>query len=65
MINYDLMWKVALSRDFDVAERYFDVALQQIYMYLFFVKIPFRPRIVLSRLFVSKISVTSSVCVRS
>ena len=43
---------------FHVAERYFDVAL------FFVAKIPFRPRIVLSRLFVSKIQpeVCSSVC---
>ena len=47
---------------FDMAERYFNVALQP--FFFFFVKILFRPCIVLSRLFVSKIQpeVCTSVC---
>ena len=44
-----------------MGERYFDVAFQH---FFFFAKIPFRPRIMLSRLFVNKIQpeVCSSVC---
>ena len=53
-----LMWKAALSiRHFDMAERYFDVHFQRS-------KKPFRPSVVLSRLFVCKIQpeVCGSVC---
>ena len=53
-----LMWKEA----FGVAARYFDVHFQ--HSFFFFNKMPFRPSVVLSRLFVCKIQpeVCGSVC---
>ena len=63
-----LMWKAHFQgqiRRFDVAERYFDVHFQtSFFFFFFFNKKPFRPRVVLSRLFVCKIQpeVCGSVC---